>query len=107
MAAAFRSPGEPVFFAGEDAVAVTAIAAPSRDFNVMTARGRVSAEVSVRAGPFDAPGAGCVFVVAGDWRAGGDVHSLGPGDLLAMEPGDDVTRVDGEGCAIRIALAPP
>lgn len=104
----FVEPGKPVAFAGEDAVAVTAIDGPSRDFNLMTARGKLRAEVSIHHRPFAAPSSGFVFVVAGRWSAvRAEVRHLDPGDLVEIGTGEVDTRVLGEGVAIGIVLTQP
>ncbi len=101
------APLAPIAFPGEAAVAVTAIAAPSRDFNVMTARAHAKTQVSMHAGPFTLPAAGdgFVFVVRGAFTSALDDTPLLADQLLEWgASGGAAATFAGEGCAIVVSL---
>ncbi|WP_422648130.1 Histidine utilization protein HutD [Cupriavidus sp. H18C1] len=91
--------GEPFAFAGEATVDATLLGGPTRDFNVMTRRGRCRASVACTGDPIDSADldelddrdAGTtvvLYVLAGSWRCGdahgaeADVLTAGSGMLL-------------------------
>ncbi|WP_064576494.1 HutD/Ves family protein [Cupriavidus gilardii] len=85
--------GEPFAFAGEAAVDATLLGGPTRDFNVMTRRGRCRARVQCTGAAIDsaevqADTTVVLYVLAGRWRsedarsAGADVLAVGSGLLL-------------------------
>lgn len=76
-------------FAGEDAVGVPRISAPSRDLNVMTRRGEWRHEAEIRfGGSFTVRSEGPVLIVALDGTARiGDIE-LEPLDALSAPAGD-------------------
>jgi uncharacterized protein len=102
-------PFEPLAFSGDWPTAATAVHGPSRDFNVMTARGRMAAEVErARNGPM---AASLAYVYA----ARGDVTAVASGTTVRAEIGELVEcqregevrlRIDEAGIAIAIRLLP-
>lgn len=105
--------GEPFAFTGDVAVDAALIDGPTRDFNVMTRRGRCRAVVEALRTPARTPVriagdcATLVCVVAGDWRdAGGDRLAPGDGMLWTAAPMPDTTLTpDGEGAlCLRVSL---
>jgi environmental stress-induced protein Ves len=91
--------GEPFAFAGETGVHACLLDGATRDFNVMTRRGRARARVSSARQAVVVPGATqaiVMLVIAGTWRGSapmplprlnqGDGLILGPGVDLALQP---------------------
>ncbi|PLQ01452.1 HutD/Ves family protein [Cupriavidus pauculus] len=83
--------GEPFAFSGDTAIHAALVDGPTRDFNVMTRRGRCRAEVRLMRQPFTAvPGDATVLVLAlrGDWDASdsrsGDSQHLSAGEGMLM-----------------------
>ena len=102
-------PFEPLAFSGDWSTAAIAVHGPSRDFNVMTARGRVAAEVErARNGPMVAP-------LAYVYAARGGVTAVASGTAIRAEMGELIEcqregevrlRLDEAGMAIAIRLLP-
>ncbi|TKI03390.1 HutD/Ves family protein [Martelella alba] len=67
-------PGEPFAFAGEDPVRAILVDGSSRDFNIMTRRGAMRAEVTLSTKEILLPAkrSGVIYVMAGQWRWAGD-----------------------------------
>lgn len=79
-------PMVPVAFPGDLAVRAEGVSAPSRDFNLMVARGRVGATVSVaRSGERRGDTIALFAVSAGLLTANGGVTRMAPGDLLLAQ----------------------
>ncbi len=81
----------PLRFSGDWDTRAENVRGPSRDLNVMVARGQATADVSVRAGSFDASLAGRNLFVAlsGDWtlRTGGETYTLAAEHARAIRGG--------------------
>lgn len=86
-------PGAALAFAGETPVDAQLVAGPTTDFNVMTRRGRWSAEVAVLDAPAQVAHADALLLLsgAGAWRVGADEPTEdlvpGPGRLWRMPVG--------------------
>ena len=98
----------PVAFSGDDAVAAIRVAGPSRDFNVMAARGRLTVDVRVATDRVEAGGAGrtLVYIAEGAFRAGLEAAAdevFVAGDLL--EATGEAVTLAGEGVALIIACS--
>ncbi|WP_066732037.1 HutD family protein [Cupriavidus sp. D384] len=84
--------GEPFAFSGDTAIHAALVDGPTRDFNVMTRRGRCRAEVRLMRQPFTAvPAEATVMVLAlrGDWDTAnsGDGQHLSAGEGILMPAG--------------------
>lgn len=104
------APFEPVAFSGDDAVEVTEVNGPSRDFNVMAHRTAARTTVRVHRGGFTETLAGLTFfyVAAGRFTLRPlDEAPLLPGDLLEID-GEDSRSVeaDGDGALIAVRVFP-
>jgi environmental stress-induced protein Ves len=87
--------GAPFAFAGETGVHASLVDGATRDFNVMTRRGRVHASVSSARQAVAVPGAIqaiVMLVIAGTWNgsAAMPLAPLNPGDGLVLGPGVDL-----------------
>ncbi|RLK44287.1 HutD/Ves family protein [Cupriavidus plantarum] len=101
--------GEPFAFAGDVAVDATLIDGPTRDFNVMTRRGRCRAVVEAMRTPvrIDGTGATLVLVIAGHWRDGdGEPLAAGDGMLWTDAPGVGPGIEPGVASVARTTLTP-
>lgn len=107
------APGDPPHAFSGDLPARAIVRGPSRDFNVMTRRGRVAHTVDVRplagrlavARPARATVA--IYVVDGRARVHGD--DLHPGDCLLLEPGPrdrSPLRLEGAAALVTVRLVP-
>lgn len=88
--------GEPFAFAGEATVDATLLGGPTRDFNVMTRRGRCHARVQCAGAAIDsaevqADTTVVLYVLAGRWRSddtrSADADLLAAGSGLLLPPG--------------------
>ncbi len=96
--------GEPArAFSGDVAVGCRLLNGPTRDFNVMTRRGRCTHGV-VRVSAGASVGNGFVYVVRGEARVGG--MELGAGESLRIdaELGDAPTVIEGEATLVVVHL---
>ncbi len=77
-------PFEPLTFSGDWPTTATMVHGPSRDFNIMTARGRIAAEVEVAKGSLRAGPLAYVFAARGGVTAmaGEATVHAGPGELI-------------------------
>ncbi|MBY4949193.1 HutD family protein [Cupriavidus respiraculi] len=94
--------GEPFAFAGEAGVHASLLDGPTRDFNVMTRRGRTRARVWSAREAAAVPGgtqATVMLVIAGEWH--GDV----PASTVPMRPGDGLVLGPGAPLHLRPASA--
>lgn len=102
-------PFEPLVFSGDWSTAAIAVHGPSRDFNVMTARRRIAAEVELaQNGPMFASLA-YVYVTRGGVTAvaSGTTVRAETGELIeCLEEGEVRLRIDQAGVAIAIRLLP-
>ena len=92
----------PVAFSGDWTTHAENVRGPSRDLNLMTARDRVQAVVSVHDGPFAASGVDRRLLYAVDpaeVRHGDDMTKLEAGDLLCLSCARDM-EVGGQGARI-------
>ena len=100
-------PFEPLAFSGDWSTAATTVHGPSRDFNVMTARGRITAEVGVaRSGIMSAPFA-YVLAVRGGVTANADGRTLRAerSELIECRQQDEVhLRIDEGGTTLVVHL---
>ncbi|WP_370673922.1 HutD family protein [Pleomorphomonas sp. PLEO] len=83
---------EPLAFSGDWSTAATIVHGPSRDFNVMTARGKITAKVQVvRSGIIAAPFA-YILAVCGSMTASGDGVTVRAerGELIECHQEDEV-----------------
>jgi hypothetical protein len=90
-----RPDGPALAFAGEDAVYCRLSGGPTRDFNVMTRRGRYvhTLERHALAGSLGLGGECLVYVHSGAAQAG--EYMLGTGDSLRVEAGDEPVTLRG------------
>lgn len=100
-------PFEPLAFSGDWPTAAVAVHGASRDFNVMTARGRIAAEVeTARNGVMAAPLA-YVFAARGGVVAttGGATVHAGTGELIECRQESEVRlEVDEAGTALAVRI---
>lgn len=77
-------PFEPLAFSGDWPTTSTTVHGPSRDFNVMTARGRIAAEVGMVRGSVKTGPLAYVFAARGGVTAMADDATVqaGPGELI-------------------------
>ncbi|CAG9178971.1 HutD/Ves family protein [Cupriavidus pampae] len=101
--------GEPFPFTGDIAVDATLIDGPTRDFNVMTRRGRCRAVVEALRSPIriDGDDAMLMFVVAGRWHDA-DGHPLAAGDGMLWTAASmrrtTLTPADTTALCLRVTL---
>ena len=96
----------PVAFSGDAAVEAVDIRGPSRDFNVMTARGIAAATVSVHHGGVRHQCADTTFgyVVSGAFSCKGVV--VGEAGLVVAE-GEGMIDISGDGCLVLVDIRMP
>lgn len=85
---ALTDAGEPFAFCGETGVQATLVDGATRDFNVMTRRGRCRARLVPRRGPFaldGGPQAVLLLAVAGRWLAAGEDGAAPQASTAAFE----------------------
>ncbi len=90
---------EPLAFSGDWPTAAVAVHGPSRDFNVMTARGQVAADVEVARKSLAAGALAYVFAARGGVTAtaGGAMVRAGSGELIECRHEDEVLLIKDEG----------
>jgi environmental stress-induced protein Ves len=103
-------PLRPVRFSGDWPVRAVAVAGPSKDLNLMTARRRAAASLAVLRGPQPPRPAGdrCLaLALAGDWRVAlpDAAVALAAGELLVARRGGAALACDGTGILVRVDLA--
>lgn len=99
-------PLQPFAFAGEAALRCTRLGGASTDFNVMTRRGRVRAEVAVHAQAVRLAGSphGLLLAVSGTWRTGAAAplapcqglwwaDAIGPAEAVPQDDGGDARLI--------------
>jgi len=100
--------GAPFAFAGERGVQATLIDGATRDFNVMTRRGRCRASVLAQRGGFTlAAGTDAVllFAVEGAWHVGDQTLAAGDGLLFAAGvPATPVRAAAGSALCLTVTL---
>ncbi|WP_445680500.1 HutD/Ves family protein [Radicibacter daui] len=102
-ASSVREPLMPVSFSGDWPARATGVTGPSKDLNVMTARGRATAAVSVhRSGKvsFAAAQPLLLLALAGSWKGAGQIVSAG--ELLVIS--GEATVFEGEGVLFAAAI---
>ncbi|MGK4584492.1 HutD/Ves family protein [Kitasatospora sp. HPMI-4] len=99
-------PYQPFAFSGEAETGCRLLDGPVVDFNVMTRRGRASAEVEMadRRRAVRVPQSAVVLLVclAGTAELGSAGVRLGRYDAVLLEPGEDLLRVDGVTAVVTI-----
>jgi len=100
-------PFEPLAFSGDWSTAAIAVRGPSRDFNVMTARGRISAEVEMARDGVPLAPLAYIFAARGGVAAlaGGATVRAGMGELIECRREDDVRlKIDEAGSALAVRI---
>ncbi|TWG84209.1 hypothetical protein L602_002800000080 [Cupriavidus gilardii J11] len=106
--------GAPFAFAGDVAVDATLLDGPTRDFNVMTRRGRCDARIGRVSGAWRVPpqrGTVVLLSIAGDWHCDALGSSFGAraGAIVPLGSGGVLTPVTGSAthpCCLAVMLAP-
>lgn len=98
-------PFEPLVFSGNWPTVAIAVHGPSHDFNVMTARGRIVAEVEIAHGSLVADTLAYVFAARGGITAtaGGTMVLAEPGDVIECAHEGEV-RLAADEAAIALAV---
>lgn len=102
-------PFEPLTFSGDWSTAAIAVHGPSRDFNVMTARGKITAEVEVARTGGMAASLTYVFAIHGGATAiaSGTTVRAEAGELIECRQEDEVRLgIDAAGGALIVRLRP-
>ncbi len=97
----------PLRFSGDWDARAETVRGPSRDLNVMVARGQATANVSIRTGSFDASLASrnLFFALSGNWslQTGGETYTLAVEHALAVRDGAGQTlHGDGAGTLVQV-----
>ena len=100
-------PLEPLAFSGDWSTAATIVRGPSRDFNVMTARGKIGAKVEVARSGSMAASLAYIFAVRGGATAiaGGTTVRAETGGLIeCRQEGEMHLKIDEAGAALVVHI---